>query len=273
MPIYVGNTSLNPLCTDYEFTVNDQDKVAELVSRLCLGHYIHVGNVIRALDPDYPNPNEKSLKSLISELDTTRKGDAYRDRIHGWLFQMMSWIALAEQHKHDRFLQHYPHSQPGMHGIDGIAITLKDDGSIERIILTEDKCTENPRDTIRDDVWPEFDDIEDGKKNNAIGQQIQSLFVNDPGYHKIQNDVEDEKYRQYRIGITREKYHNSQKGRAVLFKDYDSHVKGTDEERRTGATTYLGNDAAMRAWMESLRLKVMNILNNELSKLCTTPLP
>lgn len=273
MPITVDKTSLDPLCTDYEFKVNDQDKVAELVARLCLGHYKHVGNVIRALAPDYPNPNEKSIRSLIDELDTTGKSDSYRDRIHGWLFQMMSWIALAEQHKHDRFLQHYPHSQPGMHGIDGIAITLKDEGSIERIILTEDKCTEHPRDTIRDDVWPEFDEIEDGKKNNAIGQQIQSLFLNATDYYKIQNDVEDEKYRQYRIGITREKYHNSQKGREALFKDYGSHVKGADTERRTGATIYLGNDAVMRAWMENLRVKVINILNSELTKLCTTPLP
>ena len=253
--------------------VNDQDKVAELVARLCLGHYVHVGNVIRELAPNYPNPTEKSIKSLISELKTAEDSDESRNRIHGWLFQMMSWIALAIQHKNDHFLQHYPHSQPGMHGLDGIAITLKDDGSIERIILTEDKCTEHPRDTIRDKVWPEFDEIEAGRKNNAIGQQIQSLFVNDPYYHNIQNDVEDEKYRQYRIGITREICHNTIKGRRSLYKDYDSHVKGTDIERRTGASIYLGNDIDMRKWMEELRLKVIAKLNNELKKICTTPQP
>lgn len=273
MPVTIKYTSLDPLCKDYEFSVSDIDVLSDLVARLCMGHYWHVGNVIRELAPNYPNPNEKNLNSLINVLDTTGKGDKYTDRIHGWLFQMMSWIALAKQHKNDIFLQHYPHPQPGMHGLDGIAITLKSDGGIDRIILTEDKCTESPRSTIRDKVWPEFADIENGKKNNAICQQIQSLFVNDTRYHNIQNDVEDEKYRQYRIGITREKCHNTIEGRLSLFKEYDKHVEGSDVERRTGATIYLGDKKEMRKWMEEFRIKVIDNVNAELIKICTTLQP
>lgn len=268
MPVSISYTSLGTLCKDYEFIVSDVDKVAELVAHLCLGQSRHVGNVIQTLAPDYPAPNKKSIEHLLNVLSTTGKSQKHIEKIHGWLFQMMSWIALAKQHKDDSFLQHYPHSQPAMHGLDGIAITLKEDGGIDRIILTEDKCTENPRAIIRTEVWPEFDEIEAGAKNNAISQQIQSLFLNDKAFHKIQNDVVDEKYRQYRIVITRGKSHNATKGRMNLFQGYDSHVTGADVDRRTGATIYIDN---LRNWMETFRLKVIDILNNELMKLCTTP--
>ncbi len=267
MPVTINFLSLDPLCKDYEYSVSDMDTLAELVAILCRGKYKHANKIIRYLATEAINPDEKGIRHLLSELDTTGKGDEYRDRIHGWLFQMMSWIALAEQHKADNFRPHYPHSQPSMHGLDGIAITLKEDGGIDRIIVTEDKCTEHPRDTIRDKIWPEFDDMENGANNNAIEQQVQSLIVEDGVGLNIQNDITDEKYRQYRIGITREKCHNSEKGRKGLFKGYDEHIKGEDIERRTGATIYLED---VRGWMEELRLRVIDKLNEELKK-CTTP--
>lgn len=35
---------------------------------------------------------------------------------------------------------------------------------IERIVITEDKCTNDARTTIRDKVWPEFSEMENGVK-------------------------------------------------------------------------------------------------------------
>ena len=55
-----------------------------------------------------------------------------------------------------------------MHGIDGFAVKLTPNNTIERIVITEDKCTENAKTTIRDKVWPEFSGMENGEKNNAI---------------------------------------------------------------------------------------------------------
>ena len=268
MPITITNCkSLAPLCKDYEFTVADENQLVELVALLCLGHCDHVTNIIRTLDPDEETPDEKSIKCLISDLEKAEDDEKWRDKVHGWLFQMMSWIALSEQHKADRFLQHYPHSQPAMQGLDGIAITLTEEGNIDRIIITEDKCTTNPRGKITSQVWGEFDDTEVGNKNNAIFQQIQSLFAKDAQWHQIKNDVTKEKYRQYRIGITRKACHNSDKGRKALFDGYKDHVKGDDVDRRTGATIYISD---LRVWMESLRKKVIDHLNIQLKKKCST---
>ena len=74
--------------------------------------------------------------------------------VDGWLFQMISWLQLANQYKGDIFFQQSPHSQPSMHGIDGFAVKLTPNNTIERIVITEDKCTENAKTTIRDKVWP-----------------------------------------------------------------------------------------------------------------------
>lgn len=51
-----------------------------------------------------------------------------------------------------------------MHGFDGFAIKLTPDNMIERIVITEDKCTNDARTTIRDKVWPEFSEMENGVK-------------------------------------------------------------------------------------------------------------
>jgi hypothetical protein len=110
--------------------------------------------------------------------------------------------------------------------------------------------------------------MENGAKNSAISQQIQSLFSDEESYRSIQNDVADKKYRQYRIGITREKCHESVNGRKGLFKNYEIHVSGDDVSRRTGASIYLDD---MRNWMEVLRCKVISKLEDELNKTCTIP--
>ena len=261
MPITVTCKPFDPLCKDYEFIFTDINRLVEMITELCLGQCQHVSNVIKALAPTAPSPDIKAIRNLIAVLDTKGKSVAYRDQIHGWLFQMISWIALAIQHKNDTFLQHYPQSQPAMPGIDGLAITLKIDNSIDKIIITEDKCTEHPRKTIKDLVWPEFDDYENGKKNSAVFQQIQSLFLNDTRWHNIQNDITKEEYREYRIAITREEIHNSDIGRKSLFKDFDIHVKGDDVSRRSGASVYIKD---MRNWMETVRQNMIICLNNKL---------
>lgn len=128
--ITIGCKSLAPLCKDYEFVVNDKNQLAELIAMLVMGWSRHVSRLIKNLDPHYPDVDRSTIQSQLDVLngsDTTK--------IDGWLFQMISWLVLAEQHKgNPKFFQHSPHPQKAMHGLDGIAITLKADGSIDRII-------------------------------------------------------------------------------------------------------------------------------------------
>lgn len=254
--ITIGCRVLDPLCRDYEFVVDDKQQLAELISKLVMGWSRHVSRLIKSLDPHYPDVDKATIES---QLDILNGGDT--EKIDGWLFQMISWIVLAEQHKgNPKFFQHNPHPQKAMHGFDGIAVTLNADGSINRIIITEDKCTDSPRSKITQQVYPEFVKIEAGTKNNAIMQQVEAL-LSDEDLIRVQNDIVEPRYRQYRISITRSDYHNSDKGRKSLFKDYAQNVDGADVERRTCSTTNF-ND--MRAWMDDLRQKVITSLTQQM---------
>lgn len=247
---------MDPLCRDYEFVVTDINQLAELVAKLVMGWSRHVSKLINNLDPHYPDVDKATIKS---QLDVLNSGDT--TKIDGWLFQMISWIVLAEQHKGNLFFfQHSPHSQKAMHGLDGIAVSLKADASIDRIIITEDKCTDSPRGKITQEVYPEFVEIEAGMKNNAIMQQVEAL-LSDEALIKVQNDITNPIYRQYRISITRLDKYNSDDGRKLLFKDYEQKVGGADVGRRTCSTTYFGN---MRMWMDNLRQLVIASLTRQI---------
>jgi hypothetical protein len=242
------------LCVDYEFTITDKNKLADLISKLLMGWSRHVGRLIRDLDPNYPNADKATIESQIKALE-----DNDTAKIDGWLFQMISWIVLAEQYKGERFLQHCPHPQKAMHGFDGLAVVLNANDGIESIIITEDKCTKNPRKKITEEVFPEFVEIEEGFKNNAIMQYIGALLSDDV-LSKVQNDITNPKYRKYRISITRLKDHDSDAGRKSLFKGYDQKVSEADVNRRTCSSTNFDN---MRAWMDDLRKKVIASLNQQ----------
>ena len=254
--ITIGCKSLAPLCKDYEFVVNDKNQLAELIAKLMMGWSRHVSRLIKELDPNYPNVDKATIQS---QLDVLNGGDIAK--IDGWLFQMISWLVLAEQHNNNHnFFQHSPHPQKAMHGLDGIAVTLKEDGSIDRIIITEDKCTDSPRDKITQQVYPEFVEIEAGTKNNAIMQQVEAL-LSDEALIRVQNDITNPRYRQYRIAITRLDRYDSDDGRKTLFKDYERIVGGADIDRRTCSTTNF-ND--MRAWMDDLKKLVIAALTRQI---------
>lgn len=260
MPVTITCKDFSPLCKDYEFIVNDIDQLADLIARLIVGYYRHVSKIIRGLATRYPNTDNPTIKASLDRLDLTGKDSKYIEKVHGWLFQMISWIVLAEMHKKDPyFYQNFPHQQPAMHGLDGIAINLKVDGTIDRIIITEDKCTNNDRNTVLQQVFPEFKDIEAGNYNNAIRQHIEALIKDESVVDNIQNDILELKYRQYRIAITRQNSHDTDDARKNLFADYDTFVGGTDVNRRTASTINMNK---MRVWMEDLRKKVIAKIRN-----------
>lgn len=254
--ITIGCKSLTPLCKDYEFVVNNKNQLAELIAKLVMGWSRHVSRLIKNLDPHYPDVDKATIQF---QLDVLNDGDT--PKIDGWLFQMISWLVLAEQHKgNPNFFQHNPHPQKAMHGLDGIAVTLKADGSIDRIIITEDKCTDSPRNKITQEVYPEFVEIEAGTKNNAIMQQVEALLT-DEALIRVQNDITNPNYRQYRVAITRLDKYDSDDGRKSLFKDYDQKVGGADVDRRTCSTT---NFDDMRVWMYDLRQLVIAALTRQI---------
>lgn len=260
--ILINCKQLDTLCYDFEYQITDKDELAEKICQLILGNSNHVSKVIKGLASTPRETDKKTVESLIQQLEKRNSSDVDKYKVDGWLFQMISWLQLANQYKGSIFYQQAPHPQPSMHGIDGFAVKLMPDNTIERIVITEDKCTEEAKATIKSKVWPEFLKMEKGEKNNAIFQQTEALIGYRLGeqFESIQNDIVKEKYRQYRIGITRQVTHNSDNGRKKLFKGYDIVIPGNDILRRTAATICL--DDKEREWMSDLQQRVLKKLKS-----------
>ncbi len=263
MPFNLIDTDCSHLVIDYEYEITNKDLLAEYVGELVLGHYIHILNIINSLSSSSSTQSNRIIDFAIEKLEVTEEVHIiHRD---GWLFQMISWLALAHRNLGNNYHTQHPHFSPAQHGIDGLSIVLKKDNTIDKIIITEDKCTTNPRDTVREQVLPEFKYLEDGKKDSALISVLSSLIAHlDAGavFQSVQNDIYNTDLRMYRIGITREVSHNSIGGRRRLFKDYDTYVKGTTCERRSGATIHLDD---MRNWMQDFSNKVVNYLQSKKS--------
>lgn len=261
--ISTNSKKLDELCYDFEYQVTDKDELADKICQLILGNCGHVSKVIKGLTSTPRETDKKTIEALILQLEKRDNSDVDRYKVDGWLFQMISWLQLAYQYKESAFFfQQAPHPQPSMHGIDGFAVKLTSCNTIERIVITEDKCTEDAKATIMNKVWPEFRGMEKGEKNNAIFQLTEALIGYQLGeqFESIQNDIVKEKYRQYRVGITRQVTHNSDDGRKKLFRGYDKIISGNDIFRRTAATICL--DDKEREWMSDLQQRVLNKLKS-----------
>lgn len=81
-----------------------------------------------------------AIDSIINKLNTV--GVYKRD---GWLFQMISWIALKinlhSQYGIGKVFMNALHTAPAQHGIDGFALVIDDKKMIKYVVLYEDKFT------------------------------------------------------------------------------------------------------------------------------------
>jgi hypothetical protein len=260
MPFAFKDCDCSPLVIDNEFSVENEDLLAEYVGKVVLGHYAHVKKIINRLSPKTPDiPNEVieiAIKKLNNPSDIEKRD--------GWVFQIISWLVLVIQKNDETYYCQQPHDAPAQHGIDGIGIILNSEQKIKTIIITEDKCTTNQRTRIPE-IWSEFDEFEKGIHDNKIVNRLSPLLEHiDDGavLEAIQNDLYSKDLRKYRVGINRDDKYEELKKRKKLFKGYDQCITDTDATRRTAATIH---KVDIRYWMEKFTQKVVNYLETQKS--------
>jgi len=258
MPFTFNKCDCSPLVIDDEFTIVDEELLAEYVGKIVLGHYTHVKKIIKLLAPELADISNDNFDLAINKLKSTSNNDK-RD---GWIFQIISWLVLLIQNDSETFYCQQPHDAPAQHGIDGIGITLDSDNKIKNIIITEDKCTTNHRNRIAD-IWEEFGDFEKGVNDNKIVSRLSFLLENvDDGavLVAIQNDLYSKELRKYRVGINRDDKYDTVEKRKKLFKGYDTCVLDTTAARRSAATLH---KADIRDWMEKFSQKIIANLTSQ----------
>lgn len=264
MPFRLSETMCLPLVIDNEYEIENEDLLAEYVGIIVLGHFSHVKRIISGLSTTgFFNINNE-IELAVKKLDDKNKSDKEIQKRDGWIFQIISWLALFSEYKNTNFYCQQPHDAMAQHGLDGLAIILGDKFKIESIIITEDKCTINHR-VVVPAVWKEFTEFENGLHNNKLVSRISALIENIDNGEVLEankNDIYDKDLRKYRLGINRNNtYQEVPKKRENLFKGYDDCVKEDNPHRRYGATFYQDD---IRNWMNNFCNKIISYLNTQI---------
>lgn len=245
-PFVCGN-----LCHGSTWAVKDQDVLAEQIARVALGQSRHVQKILAGANLGPRLTTTNAVSGAIALLTVAGDDPWHRD---GWLFQAMSWIA-ANLSAPGGIIRS-PHMILAHKGFDGLQLELDErTGTVLAAIIFEDKATDNPRDTIREDVWPEFSKFESGDRENVLTAEVAALLETLPGVDPdiaIQNIIWKEA-RHYRISITVGDTHAVDAGRLRLFQGYDTIAVGPLKRRR-GETFHVHN---LRQWMESVASKAI----------------
>jgi hypothetical protein len=169
MPIHLEQQDCNPHCLKYLWSVLNNQEFVRCVAQLALGQHRHVLSVIRTLGPSQASDVYKEeVNDLIRILRQTAPGQV--ENRDGWLFQLVSWIALAIRMNDSSWIDP-PHQMPSQKGFDGLCVCLSDTkDKLNYLFITEDKATTSPRDVFRDEVLPAIRRIESG----ALTSQIRS---------------------------------------------------------------------------------------------------
>lgn len=257
MTITLTPISHGDLCHGARWSVSDINVLAEHVARVTLGQYRHVAQVLSGLNALSSTVSSTSfVEDAKGKLEVASNGDPYhRD---GWLFQIISWI-VANQNALRGTVLTPPHIFHAHKGFDGMQLDVSaEDESIRAVVIFEDKATIYPRDTIRNEVWPEIENLEAGKRATEVAHEATALLA---AHQHIFPDINvDEaidriiwqEARQYRVSITTAETHKADLGRLRLFKGFDEVAKG--ESARRHAETMHFDD--LRPWMQEFSVLV-----------------
>jgi hypothetical protein len=255
MTIVLTNFAEGTLCQGSAWTVADEDELAERIAFVALGQSRHVAKILSGVKA-IPPSTTLSIRAAAIKLLTVRSGvdPWHRD---GWLFQTMSWLAASQANP--SALIRAPHMILAHKGFDGLQLELDAaSGDVSAAVIFEDKATDNPRKTIKDEVWPEFQLLEAGDRENVLTADVSSLLSTRPGIDadKAIENVIWKQIRRYRVSITVGDVHSTAAGRKRLFKGYDEVATG-DVARRRGEVLLVHQ---LRPWMASLADKAISSL-------------
>lgn len=244
------------MCHGSTWTVQDEGTLADQIASVAIGQSLHVQRILAGANLGAA-PNTKTAATSAVTLLTVVGGDPWhRD---GWMFQVMSWIAAHTANPGGAIRS--PHMILAHKGFDGLELEIDDKaGNVSAVIIFEDKATDNPRKTIREEVWPDFKQLEAGDRENVLTAEVVSLLQTLPA---VDPDVAIQKIiwkqaRHFRVCITVGDSHSTSAGRLRLFRNYEKIAVGAIKKRR--AETFYVND--LRGWMSGLAAKAIAAIHN-----------
>lgn len=236
-------------CQGVTFTISDADALAHAIAHVLVQEYALARSI---LSGDATADEGDVIELDADEIDDIvcrrlKPSDVYhRD---GFLFQLMMWLA-AHLDLDDGDLVALPHTQASAKGQDCIVVH-RAGNAVVALSICEDKATVNPRDTVRDEVWPEIRAYEAGGRRDELRSNIIATLglggIPTSEATALIRRISWEGKRRYRVRLTLESTRTQ-----GLFKGFDQIVTG-GVERRRGETIHL---PGLRTWMTEFAAKV-----------------
>jgi hypothetical protein len=236
-------------CVGFCWLTKNEDALAGYVAQLLAGQAEFIEKIANGGSKPTLKLSKASLRSLRKAL-ASGQPDELRWIRDGWLFQMISWIAVRMNEPNA--LLRAPHPQSSQKGIDTLYIERA--GKKKALVLTigEDKATKNPRTTIREEVWSSFAKFESKERDAELVSEVAALLKGEANAKALVEAALWTECRRYRVAITTEKGRTAAE-RKKLFKGYSKTVKGECVRRR--ADTF--HIVKMRKWMDGFAKKVV----------------
>ncbi len=220
----------------------DRTRLASMVARIVIGQHLHVEMVLRGATSLASAPSEAVITAALARLKAPHN-DAARWHRDGWVFQIISWIA-ARGAGATRTIS-APHMQPTRQGFDCLYLSVEPENQC--LTVCEDKATDNPRDVIRDEVFPAFKHLETGARDAELQAELTSLLRQGRTDEEAAALIEAVQWldrKRYCATVTASS--KASRTPETLFRDFDTHVPG-DRSRRSG--NIFAADA-LRTWMD-----------------------
>lgn len=241
----------------YLWTIGDEGELAGLVAKVYVGHARHVEKILRQLTSgDAKPPSDGAIESAKKLLG----GSA--DHRDGLLFQTISWIVAHKEAAAGSIIR-IPHLIRAHKGFDGLQIDIAGQEKLTALVIFEDKATTKSRDTIRDDVWPSFQALESGERENELMQETTALLdrAESVDRDKIIETIVWDQIRRYRLSITGAHAHAKSARFKSLMEGYETIAPG-EPEKRTAAVLCFDD---LRAWMDQFAKRVAKAIDKEKS--------
>jgi hypothetical protein len=243
------------LCQGSAWTIDDLAQLSAHVAQVALGQSRHVAKILAGANVA-AWPTSQSMRLAAINLLTVPAGNEswHRD---GWIFQTISWIAANRANP--AAVIRAPHMTLADKGFDGLQLEIDtSSGLVIAAVIFEDKATNNPRDTIREQVWPDFKLLEAGERENVLSAEVSALLITRPDIDadKAIERIIWKQTRRYRVSVTVGATHATEAGRRKLFEGYDQVALG-DVQRRRGEILHVEH---LRPWMSSLANAAISFL-------------
>jgi hypothetical protein len=229
--------------------IGTESALVGLVAKLLLGQSRHVEKILSNV-PGIPLTIRDETRSFwVERLRSPEAGSPASYHRDGYLFQMISWIAAYKTYTRQASIK-APQARLADKGVDGLVLAPLGTGAGSggaagfRIVVCEDKASEHPRDTVRDEVWPSIGDFEAHLRDHELMPDVIGLIErtgsNDP------EAIADAIFRErkfYRVSLALDA-----PPQTILFDGYDIAVPDSQIAQRRA--DYFEVPRSLRQWMQ-----------------------